>query len=163
MTKEELYLVDKIIKNCEAITKMNQETQNQMIRTFTKLDISAKVDVFKEQKVIFHKLKNIHFITDNSILTYASFVLAIEVAIKNTNQVNLKAIKLRTKNAKKQNQKREKLLSYWSVIKTLKNEQNYSFREISDYLLKYHRFEVSYSLIYQIWNEIEIINLNKEN
>ena len=152
-----------ILRNCEIITKMNQETQNQMIRTYTKLDISVKVDVFKEQKVIFHKLKNIHFITDNSILTYASFVLAIEVVIKNTNQVNLKAIKLRTKNAKKQNQKREKLLSYWSVIKTLKNEQNYSFREISDYLLKYHRFEVSYSLIYQIWNEIEIINLNKEN
>ena len=152
-----------ILKNCEIITKMNQETQNQMIRTFTKLDISVKVDVFKEQKVIFHKLKNIHFITDNSILTYASFVLAIEVAIKNTNQVNLKAIKLRTKNAKKQNQKREKLLSYWSVIKTLKNEQNYSFREISDYLLKYHRFEVSYSLIYQIWNEIEIINSIEEN
>lgn len=152
-----------ILRNCEIITKMNQETQNQMIRTFTKLDISVKVDVFKEQKVIFHKLKNIHFITDNSILTYASFVLAIEVVIKNTNQVNLKAIKLRTKNAKKQNQKREKLLSYWSVVKTLKLEQNYSFREISDYLLKYHRFEVSYSLVYQTWNEIEIISLNKEN
>ena len=152
-----------ILRNCEIITKMNQETQNQMIRTFTKLDISVKVDVFKEQKVIFHKLKNIHFITDNSILTYASFVLAIEVVIKNTNQVNLKAIKLRTKNAKKQNQKREKLLSYWSVVKTLKLEQNYSFREISDYLLKYHRFEVSYSLIYQTWNEIEIINSIKEN
>ncbi|MDY3205931.1 MAG: hypothetical protein RBR70_12745 [Arcobacter sp.] len=152
-----------ILRNCEIITKMNQETQNQMIRTFTKLDISVKVDVFKEQKVIFHKLKNIHFITDNSILTYASFVLAVEVVIKNTNQVNLKAIKLRTKNAKKQNQKREKLLSYWSVIKTLKNEQNYSFREISDYLRKYHRLEVSYSLVYQTWNEIEIINLNKEN
>jgi hypothetical protein len=152
-----------ILKNCEIITKMNQETQNQMIRTFTKLDISVKVDVFKEQKVIFHKLKNIHFITDNSILTYASFVLAIEVVIKNTNQLNLKAIKLRTKNAKKQNQKREKLLSYWSVVKTLKLEQNYSFREISDYLLKYHRFEVSYSLIYQTWNEIEIINSIKEN
>ena len=152
-----------ILRNCEIITKMNQETQNQMIRTYTKLDISVKVDVFKEQKVIFHKLKNIHFITDNSILTYASFVLAIEVVIKNTNQVNLKAIKLRTKNAKKQNQKREKLLSYWSIIKTLKLEQNYSFREISDYLLKYHRFEVSYSLVYQTWNEIEIISLNKEN
>lgn len=152
-----------ILRNCEIITKMNQETQNQMIRTFIKLDVSVKVDIFKEQKVIFHKLKNIHFITDNSILTYASFVLAVEVVIKNTNQVNLKAIKLRTKNAKKQNQKREKLLSYWSVVKTLKLEQNYSFREISDYLRKYHRLEVSYSLIYQIWNEIEIINSIEEN
>ena len=122
-----------ILRNCEIITKMNQETQNQMIRTFTKLDISVKVDVFKEQKVIFHKIKNIHFNVDNSILTYASFVLAIKLIVSKTNEVNLKAIKLRTKNTKKQNQKREKLLSYWSVIKTLKNEQNYSFREISDY------------------------------
>lgn len=147
-----------ILRNCEIITKMNQETQNQMIRTFTKLDISVKVDIFKEQKIIFHKLKNIHFSADNSILTYASFVLAIKLIISKTDQVNLKAIKLRAKNTKIQNQKREKLLSYWSVVKTLKHEQNYSFREISDYLLKYHRFEVSYSLIYQIWNEIEIIN-----
>ena len=59
---------------------MNQETQNQMIRTFTKLDV-CKVDILKN-KSNFHKLKNIHFITDNSILTYASFVLAIEVVIK---------------------------------------------------------------------------------
>lgn len=147
-----------ILRNCEIITKMNQETQDQMIRTFTKLEISLKVDIFKDQKAIFHKLKNIHFDIDNSILTYASFVLAIEFIIKNTNQVNLKAIKLRSKNAKKQNQKREKLLSYWSIVKTLKLEQNYSFRSISEYLLKYHRFEVSYSLIFQSWNEIEIVN-----
>ena len=40
-----------ILTNCEMITKMNQESQNQMLRTFTKLDISLKVDVFKEQKV----------------------------------------------------------------------------------------------------------------
>lgn len=151
-----------ILRNCEIITKMNQETQNQMIRTFIKLDISVKVDIFKEQKIIFHKLKNTHFDVDNSILTYASFVLAIELIIKRTNHVNLKAMKLRSKNTKKQNQKREKLLSYWSIIKTLKLEQNYSFREISDYLLKYHRLEVSYSLIYQIWNEIETINLHEE-
>lgn len=150
-----------ILRNCEIITKMNQETQNQMIRTFIKLDISVKVDIFKEQKVIFHKLKNIHFGIDNSILTYASFILAIKLIISKTDQVNLKAIKLRVKNAKKQNQKREKLLSYWSVVKTLKYEQNYSFREISDYLFKYHRLEVSYSLIYQIWNEIETINLHE--
>ena len=153
--------MQKILRNCEIITKMNQETQNQMIRTFIKLDISVKVDIFKEQKVIFHKLKNIHFGIDNSILTYASFILAIKLIISKTDQVNLKAIKLRVKNAKKQNQKREKLLSYWSVVKTLKYEQNYSFREISDYLFKYHRLEVSYSLIYQIWNEIETINLHE--
>ena len=65
------------------------------------------------------------------------------------------------KNKIKKKKKNFKLLV---IVKTLKKlEQNYSFREISDYLLKYHRFEVSYSLVYQTWNEIEIISLNEEN
>ena len=74
-----------ILTNCEMITKMNQESQNQMLRTFTKLDISLKVDVFREQKVVFHKLKNNHLCIENSILTYASFILAIQTIINKTN------------------------------------------------------------------------------
>ena len=147
----------------EHLTKLHQESQNQKLRLFAKVDITTKLKILSSQKQLFHKLKSAYSDVDNSILTLSSLILAIDFIAKEFNDVNLKAIKLRTKNAKKQNQKREKLLSYWSVVKTLKLEQNYSFREISDYLLKYHRFEVSYSLVYQTWNEIEIISLNKEN
>ena len=46
--------------------------------------------------------------------------------------------------------------------RTLKLEQNMSFRDISIYFAKYHKFEISHSLIYKIWIEIEITG-NKSN
>jgi len=163
MTQEELYIVDKNIKNCEAITKMNQESQNQKLRFFTKVDITTKLKILDLQKQLFHKLKSFYSDVDNAMLTFSSLILAIDLVVKEIDNVNFNAMKLRSNNNKKQNFKRIKLLSYWSIVKTLKLEQNMSFRDISNYLFKYHRFEVSYSLIYQIWNEIEIININKEN
>jgi hypothetical protein len=143
---------NKILKNCEIITKMTQEMQNRTIRIFAKLDVETKVVIFQEQKVIFHKLRNIYSAVENSILSYSSFVLATQ---KIVDEINVNAIKLRSSSTKEKSQKRKKLLSYWSLIKTLKDEENFSFREISHYLIKYHKFEVSYSMIHKIWNEIE--------
>ena len=163
MMIEELYLVDKIIKNCEAITKIKQVSQNQKLRLFAKVDITTKLKILDQQKSIFHRLRGFYSDVNNAILTFSSLILAIDLVVKEIDNVNLNAMKLRSNSIKKQNFKRIKLLSYWSIVKTLKLEQNMSFRDISNYLFKYHRFEVSYSLIYQIWNEIEIININKEN
>lgn len=151
------------IISCEIITKMNKEAQNKKLRLFARVDITTKLKMLDQQKQIFHKLKSTYGDVDNAVLTLSSLILAIKFIIDKLDTVNIKAMKLRSKNTKKHNQKREKLLSYWSVVKTLKYEQNYSFRNISEYLLKYHRFEVSHSLIYQVWNEIEITNLNGEN
>ena len=151
-----------ILTNCEMITKMNQESQNQMLRTFTKLDISLKIDVFKEQKVVFHKLKNNHLCIENSILTYASFILAIQTIINKTNIMNLNVIKLRRKSSKT-NVKRQKVLGYWAIVRTLKLEQNMSFRYIATYFAKYHRLEISYSTIHALWIELENNTQIKEN
>lgn len=156
MMQEELYLVDKIIKNCEAITKMNQESQNQKLRLFVKVDITTKLKILDQQKSIFHKLRGFYSDVDNAILTFSSLILAIDLVVKEIDNVNLNAIKLRSNSIKKQNLKRVKLLSYWSIVRTLKLEQDMSFRDISDYLVKYHRFQVSYSIIYKTWNEIEL-------
>lgn len=156
MMLEELYLVDKNIKNCEAITKMNQESQNQKLRLFAKVDITTKLKILDQQKSIFHKLRGFYSDVDNAILTFSSLILAIDLVVKEIDNVNLNAMKLRSNNIKKQNLKRVKLLSYWSIVRTLKLEQNMSFRDISNYLVKYHRFQVSYSIIYKTWNEIEL-------
>lgn len=156
MMQEELYFVDKIIKNCEAITKMNQESQNQKIRLFAKIDITTKLKILDYQKSLFHKLKSSYSDVDNKVLTLVSLILATEEVLNKIDEVNLKALKLRSNNIKKQNLKREKLLSYWSIVRTLRLEQNMSFRDISNYLVKYHRFQVSYSIVYQLWNEIEL-------
>lgn len=46
-------------------------------------------------------------------------------------------------------------LGYWAIVRTLKLEQKMSFREISIYFATYHKLEVSYSTIYELWNELE--------
>ena len=70
--------------------------------------------------------------------------------------MNLNAIKLRGKNHKSKI-KREKLLGYWAIVRTLKLKQSMSFRQIAKYFQKYHKFEISHSMIQKIWNEIEKI------
>lgn len=144
----------KTILNCETITKLNQESQNQRLRLFAKVDISTKLKILDKQKELFHKLKSAHSNVENTILTLSSLILAIDAIEKKLDNVNLNAIKLRAKNNKAK-VKRQKVLGYWSIVRTLKLEQNMSFRDISIYFGKYHKLEVSYSTIYELWNELE--------
>lgn len=152
----------KTILNCETITKLNQESQNQKLRLFAKVDISTKLKILDKQKELFHKLKSIYSDVDNTVLTLSSLILAVDSIEKKLDDVNLNAIKLRAKNNKAK-VKRQKVLGYWAIVKTLKLEQNMSFRDISIYFAKYHKLEVSYSTIYELWNELENKTINKEN
>lgn len=142
------------LKACEIITKLNQELQNQKLRLFAKFDIQTKLKIIVNQKQFFHKLKQKYNDVDNNILTLSSLVLAIDSVVKELDDVSFNAIKLRGKNNKNKI-KREKLLSYWGIVRTLKLEQNMSFRDIAIYFGKYHRLEISYSTIYRLWNELE--------
>jgi len=143
-----------MIKLIENLTKMNKESQAYSLRLFSRVDIYEKIKIIKYQKQIFHKLKDNHINEDNAILTLSSLILSIDIATKKLDIVNLNAIKIRNKNNKAKI-KRQKLLTYWAIIKTLKSDQNMSFRQISKYFAQYHRFNVSHSTIYQLWNEIE--------
>jgi len=148
---------------CESITKLNLESQNQRLRLFAKVDITTKLKILTSQKQLFHKLKSAYGDKDNTILTLASLVLAVDlVAAKELDDVNLNAIKLRARNSKAKI-KRQKLLGYWAIVRTLKLEQNMSFRDIATYFAKYHKLEVSYSTIYELWNELENHTQIKEN
>ncbi len=150
------------IINSETITKMNQESQNQRLRLFAKVDISTKLKILEKQKELFHKLKGAYSDIDNSVLTLSSIILAIDAIGNKIDDVNLNAIKLRAKNNKAKI-KRQKVLGYWAIVRTLKLEQKMSFRQISIYFAKYHKIEVSYSTIYELWNELENKTTNKEN
>ena len=142
------------LKACEIITKLNQESQNQKLRLFAKFDIQTKLKIIVNQKQLFHKLKQKYSDVDNNILTLSALILAIYSVVKELDDVNFNAIKLRgKKNTNKS--KREKLLSYLAIVRTLKLERNMSFRDITIYFGKYHRFEISYSTIYKVWNELE--------
>lgn len=144
----------------ESLTKMSIETQNQRLRLFAKVDIVTKLKILQYQKQLFHKLKATYGDVDNSILTLSSIVLAVDTIVKELDGVNLNAMKLRSKSIKKKI-KREKLLGYWAVVRTLKLEQHMSYRQIAQYLKKYHRLDVAHSTVFEIWNELENIN-NKE-
>jgi hypothetical protein len=139
---------------CENLTKLNQESQNQRLRLFAKVDITTKLKILASQKQLFHKLKNAHSDVDNTVLTLCSLILAIDLIVKELDDVNLNAIKLRGKNIKTK-VKREKVLGYWAIVRSLKLEQNMSFRDISAYFAKYHKLNVSYSTVYELWKEIE--------
>jgi len=145
---------------CESITKLNLESQNQRLRLFAKVDITTKLKILTTQKQLFHKLKSAYSDVDNSILTLASLILAIDTVANELDDVNLNAIKLRGKNNKAKI-KRQKVLGYWAIVRTLKLEQNMSFRDIATYFAKYHKFQISYSTIFEMWNEIEN-NIKKE-
>lgn len=147
---------------CESITKLNLESQNQRLRLFAKVDITTKLKILTSQKQLFHKLKSAYGDKDNTILTLASLVLAVDLVAKELDDVNLNAIKLRGKNTKTK-VKRQKVLGYWAIVRTLKLEQNMSFRDIATYFAKYHKLEVSYSTIYELWNELENNIQTKEN
>lgn len=147
---------------CENITKINQETQNQKLRLFAKVDITTKLKILYSQKQLFYKLNSIHEEVDNSVLTLCSLILAINDVEKSLSTTNLNVLKFRAENIKS-NVKREKILALWSIVCSLKIEQKMSFRDISKYFLKYHRLNVSYSTIYEMWNEIENNTKKKDN
>jgi hypothetical protein len=87
-------------------------------------------------------------------LTLCSLILAIDLIAKELDNVTLNAIKLRGKNSKAK-VKRQKVLGYWAIVRTLKLEQNMSFRDIATYFAKYHKLDVSYSTIFELWNKLE--------
>ena len=141
-------------KEVETITKLNQESQNQRLRLFAKVDITTKLKILASQKQLFHRLKSSHGNVDNTVLTLASLILAVDLIVKELDTVNLNTIKLRAKNNKVK-VKRQKVLGYWAIVRTLKLEQNMSFRDIATYFAKYHKLNVSYSTIFELWNILE--------
>lgn len=141
-------------KELQFIIKKTIIEQRRLLKFFAKMNLIQQKEIINNQRTIFHKLKNItQKNIDNSTLTLASLIISIDTFILAQNNTELNFIKFNNKNIKKY--KTEKLLTYWSIVKELKVKKNMSFREISNFLKKYHKLEISYSLIYKVWSEIE--------
>ena len=143
-----------MLKVIENITKQTYELQNQHLRLFARVDLAMKLHILQFQKPLFYKLKSAYGDVDNAVITLASLVLSIDAVAKELDLIKLNAMKLKVQ-PNKMKLKRQKLIDYWAIIKTLRNEQNMSFRQIAKYFQKYHKFEISHSMIQKIWNEIE--------
>lgn len=150
-------MMDKLESKIEQLTKLSTELQNQKLRLFARVDTSTKLKILERQNPVFHKLKSIYSDIDNSLLTLASLVLSINDVLKEIDTVNFNAIKLKTKSVR-QKAKRDRLLGYWAIIRTLRFEQKLSFREISQYLKKHHKLEVAHSTVHKVWGELETKN-----
>lgn len=138
------------------LTKMTIKMQNQKLRLFTKVNIDIKLKILVLQLSIFHKLRNKYKDINKEVLTLVALILAIDSTSKEIGIVSLNTSKIRDRELIK-NGKREKVIQYWSIVKRLKEKERMSFREISNYLMKYHKFSVSYSTIYKIWKDLEKI------
>jgi len=146
-------------------TKLSKKEQKKLINWFSRQNISIQIDIFAEQKNQFFKLQNEFEETD--IVPLAAFLLAIsyfylfEASQNSKNRQNglshsSKVSKFLVKKAKKERykEKHEKLLNLWSVVENLKAEE-FSFRQISNYLRGHHRFVVSHTYIRNLWEELK--------
>lgn len=140
--------------NLEKLTKLNILTQNQRLRLFSKVDITTKLKIIEQQNILFHKLKCQHNTVTKSVLTLCSLILAVDEVTNKLDSVTINASKLNNKSVRAKS-KRDKIISYWAIIRTLKLEQNMSFRQITVYLKKHHKLSAVHSTISTIWNELE--------
>jgi len=146
----------KINESFVKITKLSQKQLKSLVNWFNKQNILIQIDIFKEQKNQFFKLKNIEI--DKEIIPLAAFYLSINKyhSIFNLDSKNkslnltetAKVSKFLIKQAKKSRKKKkqEKLLNFQSIIVNLK-DNGFSFREISKYLKRKHHFDVSHTYI----------------
>lgn len=146
-------------------TKLSKKVQKKLINWFAMQNILIQIDIFEEQKNQFFKLKN--KIQEQELVPLASFLLAVnyfyllESSKNSKNKQNdlshsSKVSKFLVKKAKKERykEKREKLLNLWSVVENLKSEE-FSFRQISNYLRGHHRLDVSHTYIHNLWVELD--------
>jgi len=163
----------------ERILKMNEEEQKVYLRHFSRISVIGKVEIMSVHNILFHKLRQQNSDVIMKILSYCAIILSIEVHINNSKYLqnaninNMTLDEIRDVSSRKaklflQKQfrvqsKRDKHVSYWAVIRTLKNDEKYSFRQISAYLKKYHKFEVTYSSIYNLWKDLESNQQRKNN
>ena len=157
--------IDEIQMKFEIMAATSHNKGQELFRWFARQNILIQLEIFKEQKNQFFKLKNKH--GNNELTPLIAFFKAVEVTkktfdmtqVKNRDYDLSKVVKITTltikgKKKTRKKVKREKLLNLWSVVQRLKAEE-YSFREIAEYLKWRHRFVVSHTYIIRLWKELE--------
>lgn len=138
------------------LVKKTDEEQKAILRSFIKMPLESRVKTMEESRAIFYLLKEKNKDIALQLLSYGSLILAIAKQQDATDDVKKHTVAIRSKSYRKQ-PKRDKLLSKWALIKSLKNDENLSFRQIATYLQKYHKLSVVHSTIHDMWHELEVI------
>ncbi len=136
-----------------SITQLDSNEQKRLSHLFARLNEFLRVEIFENQRTIFHKLKSKNIDIENNTITYCSFILAIKEYESNVNLDELRSIKF--ENQYKKIDINEKLSTVVSVIIQLKEKQNFTYRDIAKYLKKNHRIDVAHSTIFKFYNRIK--------
>lgn len=117
-------------------------------------------EVFKRQKKHFNRFKSGYPNENPILMAQVSLFQALREYISDMEEMNRKNrstnfgyLKKVSKNRAKQfrkprlSPKHEKLLNLQNVVLNLRNSEGYSSREVSAYLLKNHKFEISHTEI----------------
>jgi len=117
-------------------------------------------EIFKIQKKHFHRFKSGYQNENPILMAQVSFFQALREYISDSEDLNRKNrsnnfsyIKKVSKNRAKQfrksrlNPKHEKLLNLQNVVLNLRDNEGYSSRQVSAYLLKIHKFKISHTEI----------------
>jgi len=155
----------------EEITRTNENERHALVRSFLRLSTDFQIEIMSTHRKLLYKLQQKYQDVEISTLSYSALIIALQ--INKVNRENLKKLNLSdmsldeirditSKRAKvflrkkfRKQTKRERLLGYWAIVRTLKNDEKYAFRDIEIYLEKNHQFKVSYSTIAKLWKIIE--------
>ncbi len=139
--------------------KLSREQRKKMRRWLSRQSEEMELEAFVRQQKYYFELSR-YKDENRSLLYYAAHTLAISEIYDQMNPkkgknkiidirkvpdvtgLQMKYI-VRSKNSKKY----DRLLNLKNKILMLKDEQNLSFRQISEFLLRYHKLEVSHAYI----------------
>ena len=135
------------------LLQMSEDQQKIVIRKFSKLSFEQKMQVFSNHGKNFYALKQKKVELENAVLSYIALIQAISTYVHSETEI-IKISKI--KNGYKRSQsKSDKLIERWSLIKELRHDYKLSFRDISKYLMKYHKIKIAHSTIYTVWQNLE--------
>ena len=136
-----------------SITQLDSKDQKRLLHLFARLNELLRVEIFENQRTIFHKIKSKYIDIENNTIGYCSFILAIKEFESNVNFDELQSIKF--ENQYRKIDINEKLSTVVSVIIQLREKQNFTYRDIAKYLKKNHRINVAHSTIFRFYNQIK--------
>ncbi len=138
--------------------KMTEEQQKAALRKFSHLSAELKIRVLKIHGKLFYTSRQNNSDINVSVLSYIALIQAISKFIQSDVEINAENIK---KTHKRSRKKSEKLIERWSLVKELRIKKDMSFRDIANYLEKYHKLKIAHSTIFEMWQKLE--NEEKQN
>ncbi len=156
--------INQCVNEIEIILKSSIYNQTQYINWFKNQNILIKLEIFKEKRNQFFKLKGSDI--DKELLDYISFIKSIEKFYnqerylkkknKNMSLENLKTISnLEIKKIKRPRKKvkYEQVLNRWSTVERMRQE-NVSWRDIERLFSSKYRIDISHQWLRQIFKSV---------